>query len=118
MLAPVGQVTIQELCPGLSHLSSVSEANSHNAEINPSFIGWVKKRHESESVYASESDFGRSWKVLPDHPPNQNIYYANVDGLGRPINNPYIMKMIKNGSFGLPQLTVFVRNISKEEKSF
>ena len=32
---------------------------------------WSKEnQHESESVYASESD--------------QNIYYVNVDGLGRP----------------------------------
>ena len=37
---------------------------------------WVKKRYESESIYASESDFGWSRKVFPDH------RYA-VDGLGR-----------------------------------
>ena len=43
-----------------------------------------KKRNESESVYASESNFGWSQKVFLDHPPNQNIYYVNVNGLGRP----------------------------------
>ena len=45
---------------------------------------WVKKYYESESVYVSESDFGWSQKVFRDHSPNQNIYYVNEDGLGRP----------------------------------
>ena len=43
---------------------------------------WILKHYESESVYAS--DFGWSRKVFLDHPPNQNIYYVNVDGLGGP----------------------------------
>ena len=31
-----------------------------------------------------QSDFRWSRKVFQDHPPNQNIYCVNVDGLGRP----------------------------------
>ena len=35
-----------------------------------------KKRYESESVYASESDFGWSRKVLLDHPHQQSKYFG------------------------------------------
>ena len=73
-----------------------------------------KKHYESESVYASESDLGWSQKIFLEHPPNQNIYYVNMDGLGRPsetIQNLILMhKLIRIRSVsGSTYATVGIR---------
>ena len=43
----------------------------------------ILKQSKSESVYPSKSDFAWSRKVFRDHPPNRNVYYVNVDGVGK-----------------------------------
>ena len=58
-------------------LTKTTNKNNDNADYQ-----WILKH--SESVYASELDFGWSRKVFPDHPPNQNIYCVNMGGLGIP----------------------------------
>ena len=56
-------------------LIKTTNKNNDNADYQ-----WILKHTEYESLYASELDFGWSRKIFPDHPPNQNIYYINVDG--------------------------------------
>ena len=61
------------------------DVHNNKSEMKTKFdLDVSKNRYESESGYASQSDLGWSQMVFLDHPPNQNIYYVNVDGLGRP----------------------------------
>ena len=53
-----------------------------------------KKRYESESVYASESDFGWSGKVLLDHPHQQSKYFG---WSGRSSKTVYNMSLVLEG---------------------
>ena len=55
----------------------------YNSDLDFPLISWILKHSESASVCApSDTPYGWSRKVFLYPPPNQSIYYVDVDGLG------------------------------------